>query len=106
MFILYAKYYSLNKHLTILYDFEAREVTIKNIKLKTETTLTLDDIKYIFYTKSGSGLMPWNNYSYTEIYLKDGKKFIVTCLLASNFKLPVGEKYESTIVNYPYPKGF
>lgn len=106
LFILFFKYYSLNKGLVMVYDAETGRITIKNKKLRTETAFTLDDIKYLFYTKSGSGLMAWNNYHYSEIYLENGKKFIITCLMAPQLTLPVGEKYESFTVYYPYPKGF
>lgn len=106
LFILFFKYYALNKGLVIVYDSDSGWITIKNKKLRTEATFSLDDIKYVFYTQSGSGKMAWNDYYFSEIYLRDGRKFIITCLMSPQLKWPVAERYESFTVYYPYPKGW
>lgn len=61
-------------------------------------TFTLDDIdhieKYMSYNLAAnrSGVVPWDDYHHTIIYLKNGQEFIVTSLLVPNLNLPLEEE--------------
>lgn len=95
--IIHINYYLANRGDTLLFSFQDRIVTI--IHKGNSTTFTLDDIdhieKYMSYNLAAdrSGVIPWDDYNHTIIYLKNGQEFIVTSLLVPNLRLPLeGDK--------------
>lgn len=109
--VLHLKYYSINEGMEMIYDESERSIIIKNNKNKTANEFTLDDIKCVFHTmtlpmaEKRMHWFPWDSYNYSEIYLNNGKKHIITSLMVYKLELPVGDKYEVITSFYPYPRG-
>lgn len=109
--ILYLKYYSLDEGKVMLYEPNELKITISDKKKGEVSEFTLDDIKGIFHTMTGSmesgglHLTSWSKFNYSEIYLSNGKKHIITSLMVDKLELPIGDKYEVITSFYPYPKG-
>lgn len=75
-FRLHFSYYQYEKHKKITIDNE--KVTIND-----SYSFIIDDIDSITNHQSGIGgnRTPWNDYEFSVIRLKNGKVFIITCLL-------------------------
>ncbi len=72
---------------------------------------TFDDIDWIERNKSFAlaadwyQWMPWDNYNYSVIHLKNGQQFVVTSLLVPNMDLPLEEnkiKLRKRFYCYPF----
>lgn len=91
--IIHISYYLANKGDTLTFSFQDRIITI--FHKGNSTTFTLDDIdhieKYMSYNLAAnrSGIIPWDDYNHSIIYLKNGQEFIVTSLLVPNLSLPL-----------------
>jgi hypothetical protein len=77
-FILHISYYQNDRYKKI--SFNDSQVTI--IDRTNSYSFRVDEIDSIINHRSGlHNRAPWNEYEFTEFKLRDGKKFIVTCLL-------------------------
>ncbi|WP_439481725.1 hypothetical protein [Cyclobacterium plantarum] len=86
-------YYVKNKGDVFYYDPSGQRITIYH---KGESvSFSFDDIQLIKRFKSyplaenRMQWFPWDNYNYSIIRLKNGKKFIITSLLVPNMDVPI-----------------
>ena len=109
-FAIHMRYYSINEGMEMVYDDKEKSISIKDTKKDTESKFSLDDIKYVFHTMSAPFAekrmewFPWDSYNYSELFLKDGRKFTITSLMVNRLELPVGKKYVLITSLYPYPR--
>ncbi|OJU73556.1 MAG: hypothetical protein BGO09_09370 [Bacteroidetes bacterium 47-18] len=107
--LIHLRYYSINKGMEMIYDDIEKNVVIKDTKKNMASEFHLDDIKHIFHTMSAPmsekrmHWFPWDSYNYSDIFLKDGRKFRITSLMVYRLELPVGNRYEVITSLYPYP---
>jgi hypothetical protein len=107
--IVHMKYYSINDGVSMLYDDFNRDITIRNKKENLEYNFTLEDIDSISHIMTGPlsenrmHWWPWDGYNYSVIFLKDGRKFVITSLMVMRLELPVGSKYNIVKKFFPYP---
>lgn len=108
--IIHMRYYSINEGMEIIYDDMEKSIVIKDTKKDMVSEFHLDDIKNVFHTMSAPMAekrmhwFPWDSYNYSDIFLKDGRRFRITSLMVYRLELPVGDKYEVITSLYPYPK--
>ena len=107
--IIHLQYYSLNYGMEMIYDDMEKSIVIKDTKKDTVSEFKLKDIKHIFhistpaFAENRMHWFPWDSYNYSDIFLKDGRKFRITSLMVYRLELPVGDKYEIITRLYPYP---
>lgn len=107
--IIHMRCYSLNEGMEMIYDDMEKSIVIKDTKKDTVSEFHLDDIKHIFHTMSAPMAekrmhwFPWDSYNFSDIFLKDGRRFRITSLMVYRLELPVGDKYEVITSLYPYP---
>ncbi|SEK54500.1 hypothetical protein [Parapedobacter koreensis] len=102
-------YYWLNEGRIFYYNPSERQITIC---IRGERYgFAFDDIKLVERNKSFAlaGItyqwMPWDNYNYSVIHLKNGQQFVVTSLLVPNMDLPLEEskiKLRKRFYCYPF----
>jgi hypothetical protein len=105
--IIYVSYLLANNNDKMIIDF--KNETIKYYHKNDGLFFDFDDIKkidiYINPSKlrGATGWVPWDIYHYMALTLNNGKKILVTSLLADEFKIPVQEdKIHYHKVFYPY----
>lgn len=107
--IIHMRCYSLNEGMEMVYDDMEKSIVIKDTKKDMVSEFHLDDIKHIFHTSTPAFAekrmhwFPWDSYNYSDIFLKDGRRFRITSLMVYRLELPVGDKYEIITRLYPYP---
>lgn len=110
-YIIHLKYYSINKDIELILDYEGKIVEILNRKLQISKQFRIDEIKAIVHTMTPPKTekrmkwLPWDNYSYMEIFLKNGERFIITSLMTE--RLHIGIEVKEMVVTsfYPYASG-
>lgn len=108
--IIHLRYYSINEGMEMIFDDIEKSIVIKDTKKDTVWEFHLEDIKHIFHTMSAPMAekrmhwFPWDSYNYSDIFLRDGRRFIITSLMVYRLELPVGGKYEVFTSLYPYPR--
>lgn len=95
--IVHLNYYKINKGYTFSYKRDKGEITIgHNGQYDTFNTDDIEHIdRFMSYNLAAnrSGVVPWDEYNHSVIYLENGKKFTVTSLLVPNLNLPIpGDK--------------
>lgn len=107
--IIHMRCYSLNEGMEMIYDDMDKSIVIKDTKKETVSEFHLDDIKHIFHTSTPAFAekrmhwFPWDSYNYSDIFLKDGRKYRITSLMVYRLELPIGDRYEVITSLYPYP---
>ncbi len=106
---IHLRYQSINADMEMLYDDMEKVIVIRDTKKNTVSEFGLDEIKHIFHTMTPAFSekrmlwFPWDSYNYSDIFLKDGRKYRITSLMVYRLELPVGDKYEVFTSFYPYP---
>lgn len=109
--VLHLKYYSINEGLEMVYDDAENSIIVKETKKGTVSEFHLDDIKHVFHKMSmpmaerRMHWFPWDGYNYSDIFLKDGRRFRITSLMVYRLELPIGDRYETVTSFYSYPNG-
>ncbi|MGK6353539.1 hypothetical protein [Parapedobacter sp. DT-150] len=108
--IIHLTYYWLNEGRIFYYNPSEHHITIR-IRGK-EYGFNFDDIESVERNKSFalSGVMyqwmPWDNYNYSVIRLKNGQRFVITSLLVPDMDLPLEDKKINLKKRfYAYPFG-
>lgn len=107
--VIHLRYQSINEGMEMEYDDMEKTVTIFNKKEDKTSEFGLEEIKHVFHTMtppfSENRMLwfPWDSYNYSDIFLKDGRKYRITSLMVYKLHLPVGSKYEAFKSFYPYP---
>jgi hypothetical protein len=107
--IIHLSYDAINKGMEMIYDDMEKRVVIKNTKENTVSEFYLNDISHISHVSTPAFAekrmewFPWDSYNYSDILLKDGRKFRITSLMVYRLELPVGDRYEVVKRLYPYP---
>jgi hypothetical protein len=108
-YIIHLRYYFLNKDIALTYYMEERRFEIVNQKKGLTSSFRMDEIRYVMHTMSParaerrSGGLPWEDYSYIEIFLERNEHFIITCLMIEKPDWQLGDKYQVVTTFYPYP---
>lgn len=110
-YIIHLRYYFINKDIELIFDDEKKEIKILNRKLQISKQFRIDEIKAIVYTmtppkaEKRTKWFPWDNYSYMEIFLKNGERFIITSLMTERLHIGIEDKEIVVTSFYPYASG-
>ena len=106
--LFHPRYYALNKNLVLKYFPAENEMHIE--RGTQESVFSLEDIKLMKQVKSHPFaekrilLRSFDIYNFSIIYLKDGRRFVITSLMDLEFTLPLEEsKLELSKSFYAYP---
>lgn len=107
--LIHYKYLTLNDGIEMIYDDLEKKIVIKNTKENIVSEFKFDDIEFIYHTMTAPMLekrmhwFPWDSYNYSEIFLKNGEKYVITSLMVYRLELPLGNKYQTLTSFYTYP---
>lgn len=104
--LIHLNYYFFNKDMVVYYDEVNKQMRVTD--KKRDVTFGMGDIKsvieYKTYPKAENRTtwMPWDDYHYSLVELKNGEQFYFTSLILPNLYLPVN-KSKVTLKKRFYP---
>ncbi|WP_443946655.1 hypothetical protein ACJVDH_06010 [Pedobacter sp. AW1-32] len=93
--IIHLNYYMANRGYTFTYKYNEGEVTIENnertFRFNIEEIKHVDRFMSYNFSANRAGVLPWDEYNHSVIYLNNGQKFVITSLLVLNLNLPISK---------------
>ncbi|WP_367916096.1 hypothetical protein [Leadbetterella sp. DM7] len=104
--LIHLNYYFENKNMVVYYEEAKKQLRVADTK--RDVTFTMQDItkvtEYKTYPKAENRTtwMPWDDYHYSLVELRNGEKFYFTSLILPNLDLPI-DKSKITLKKRFYP---
>jgi len=104
--LLYLNYYLTNKNMVVYYDETQKQMRVtdkgRDITFEVVDVKTVTEYKTYPKAENRTTWMPWDDYHYSLVELKNGEKFYFTSLILPNLNLPI-DKSKITLKKRFYP---